>query len=366
MTNHIKKEISKLIQEMNDFPVFKYWDFNKKEFIDTPLNKLSYKFIESLSSTLFNNNVSLFTDEDLERFVILAVIQSAFIAYFGNASYEAEGEKSHCGGVDSIQEQFTVWVMSDDNQESYLKNLKDYRDKKIYLGISPSQVDTYLKENRLDGIRKWTKTSELFELFKQFRDLTHPLTKDQKLLDVTILTELVNIVRSGNYSETAVMKQLLGTFAHLSHSYIKRKMVVDIYKKYYDILEESVELNILRYLEEYLKLEQKLNDIFMNDNGRLTLAHNEINTFQHIIDSVIYLTKSRKNSDIALGSNIKSDVYRLLLQSIRKKIESMPQDLINDTYEPWSTDNEIDNKYGIEILMKEIKRENSKWNITLV
>ena len=36
----------------------------------------------------------------------------------------------------------------------------------------------------------------------------------------------------------------------------------------------------------------------------------------------------------------------------------MPQDLINDTYEPWSTDNEIDVTYGIEILMKEIKEEN--------
>ena len=42
--------------------------------------------------------------------------------------------------------------MSDDNQESYLKNLKDYRDKKIHLGIWPSNVDTYFKENRLDGI----------------------------------------------------------------------------------------------------------------------------------------------------------------------------------------------------------------------
>ena len=218
---------------------------------------------------------------------------------------------SHGGGVDSIQEQFTVWVMSGDNQESYLKNLKDYRDKKIYLGFSTSQVDTYFKENKLEGIIKWTKTSELFELSKQFRDSTHPLTKDQKLLDVTILTELVNIVRSGNYSETAVMKQLLGTFAHVSHSYIKRKMVVDVYKKYYDILEESVELNILRYLEEYLKLEQKLNDIFMNDDGRTTMVHNEINTFQHMLDSVIYLTKSRKNSDIALGFNIKSNVYQI-------------------------------------------------------
>lgn len=352
MSNHIKKEISKLIQEMNDFPVFKYWDFNKKEFIDRPLNQLSCKFIESLSSTLFNDIVSSFTDEDLERFVILAVIQSAFIAYFGNSSYEAEGEKSFGGGVDSIQEQFTVWAMSDDNQESYLKNLKDYRDKKIYLGILPSQVDTYFKENRLDGIIKWTKTSELFELFKQFRDLTHPLTKDQKLLDVTILTELVNIVRNGNYSQTTVMKQLLGTFARVNHSYIKRKMVVNIFKKYYDILEESVELNILRYLEEYLKLEQKLNDIFMNDDSRTPMVHDEIKTFQHMLDSVIYSTKSRKNSDI------KSDVYRLLLQSIRKKIEIMPQDLINGTYEPWSTDNEIDVTYGIEILMKEIKEEN--------
>lgn len=360
MSNHIKKEISKLIQEMNDFPVFKYWDFNKKEFIDRPLNQLSCKFIESLSSTLFNYNIfSSFTDENLEKRVILAVIQSAFIAYFGNSSYEAEGEKSYGGGVDSIQEQFTVWVMSDDNQESYLKNLKDYRDKKIHLGIWPSNVDTYFKENRLDGIMKWTKTSELFELFKQFRDLTHPLTKDQKSLDVTILTELVNIIKRGNYSETAVMKQLLGTFAHVNYSYIKRKMVVDVYKKYYDILEESVELNISRYLEEYLKLERKLNDIFMNDDGRTTMVYNEINTFQHMLDSVIHLTKySRKNSDIASGYNIKSDVYRLLLQSIRKKIESMPQDLINDTYEPWSTDNEIDVTYGIEILMKEIKEEN--------
>lgn len=351
MSNHIKKEISKLIQEMDDFPVFKYWDFNNKEFIDRPLNKLSCKFSESLSSTLFNNIIPSFTDENLERLVIMAVIQAAFIAYFGNSNYEAEGEKSFGGGVDSIQEQFTVWAMSDDNQESYLKNLKDYRDKKIHLEIFPSQVDTYFKENRLDGIIKWTKTSELFELFKQFRDLTHPLTKDQKLLDVTILTELVNIVRSGNYSETAVMKKLLSAFAHVSPIYIKRKMIVDVYKKYYDILEESVELNTLRYLEEYLKLEQKLNDIFMNDDGRTTV-HNEINTFQHMLDSVIYLTKSRKNSDI------KSDVYRLLLQSIRKKIESMPQDLINDTYEPWSTDNEIDVAYGIEILMKEIKKEN--------
>lgn len=359
MAKYIKKEISKLIQEMNDFPVFKYWDFNKKEFIDRPLNQLSYKFIESLSSTLFNYNIfSSFTDENLERRVILAVIQSAFIAYFGNNSYEAEGENSYGGGVDSIQEQFTVWVMSDDNQESYLKNLKDYRDKKIHLEIWPSQVDTYFKENRLDGIIKWTKTSELFELFKQFRDLTHPLTKDQKLLDVTILTELVNIVKRGNYSETAVMKQLLGTFDHVNYSYIKRKMVVDIYKKYYDILEESVELNILRYLEEYLKLERKLNDIFMNDDGRTTMVHNEIKTLQHMLDSLIYSTKSRKNSDIALGFNIKSDVYRLLLQSIRKKIESMPQDLISDTYEPWSTGDEIDVTYGIEILMKEIKGEN--------
>src|SRR5690554_3429639 len=105
MSNHIKKEISKLIQEMNDFPVFKYWDFNKKEFIDRPLNQLSYKFSESLSSTLFNNIISSFTDENLERLVIMAVIQSAFIAYFGNSNYEAEGEKSFGGGVDSIQEQ---------------------------------------------------------------------------------------------------------------------------------------------------------------------------------------------------------------------------------------------------------------------
>lgn len=93
------------IYGLDDFPVFNYWNFNKKQFVPRPLNRMSSDFVYSLAIATLN-----IPEERLKEYLANEIVYATKYAYFGNASYEAEGPNSCGGGDNSIQEQFVCWA----------------------------------------------------------------------------------------------------------------------------------------------------------------------------------------------------------------------------------------------------------------
>lgn len=158
------------IYKMNDFPVFKYWNHNTKEFEARALNKLSTRFIFSLAYDI--EKLREGSIEELHRDFIDAVKY----AYFFNASYETSGPNSFCGGDDSIQEQFVCWAL----------NIAPavYREKRS-LAFSEELFTSSV-------VREWLEKSELYKLF----------LKEQKRGKLTRYRRILNKAREINDIET--------------------------------------------------------------------------------------------------------------------------------------------------------------------
>ena len=139
--------------DFNDFPVFQDWNFNRKQFEPRALNKLSTRFNSYLDDTIKNiKKVELLTEDDLVEYLAKEVVEATRYGMFYNASYEASGPNSYCGGDDSIQEQFVCWAL-DIPVAEYRKNHS----------ISLSD-DLYKGKNLIE----WVETSELYKyLFKK-------------------------------------------------------------------------------------------------------------------------------------------------------------------------------------------------------
>lgn len=160
-----QKKFYDTIYEMNDFPIFKYYNRNTKQFEDRALNTMSTRFLNHLSSRLDDlrrKRVVLGERKALIETVVMLVHAAAY-AYYGNASYEAIGQNTnaHCGGAISIQEQFVVWASG--------LTVEDYRSNVIFKHHSlPYGADLELED--LEGFYEaiqWAKTSQLYELVKK-------------------------------------------------------------------------------------------------------------------------------------------------------------------------------------------------------
>lgn len=140
------------VYDLKDFPVFQYWDFNRKEFEPRALNKLSGRFNDSLEYTIKNiKKVQDLTPENVVEYVAKEVVDATKYSVFYNSSYEASGPNSCCGGDDSIQEQFVCWALD--------VPVEEYR-KDSGLALSP---ELYKGKTLLE----WTETSELLRLIKK-------------------------------------------------------------------------------------------------------------------------------------------------------------------------------------------------------
>lgn len=117
-----RREYKDEVRDFKDFTVFQYWNPNKKAFEPRALNNLSIRFNDSLTYAKKEFKKLTFNSEEEQlTWVIKEFVDSAKYAYYGNASYEASGPNSCCGGDDSIQEQFTCWALNIP-VETYRKN----------------------------------------------------------------------------------------------------------------------------------------------------------------------------------------------------------------------------------------------------
>lgn len=137
------------VYDLKDFPVFQDWNFNKKQFEPRALNKLSVRLNNYLDSAIKDIKKSEgLTEDNIVEYLAIAVVDATKYGVFYNASYEASGPNSHCGGDDSIQEQFVCWAL-DISVEEYRKNH----------GIA-LQDELYTGKNLI----KWIKNSELLKV----------------------------------------------------------------------------------------------------------------------------------------------------------------------------------------------------------
>lgn len=144
------KDLDKKIQDLDDFPIFKYWDVNQKQFEHRSLNRMSSRFITSLVFGI--KNIKRLKPKDVEYSLQSLFVGSVINAYFYNRSYEAEGPRSYGGGDDSIQEQFICWALN--------KPVKEHRANK----------HSYFNYDLIDSpvITEFIKNSELLKLVKEF------------------------------------------------------------------------------------------------------------------------------------------------------------------------------------------------------
>lgn len=154
------------VYKMADFPVFQYYDHNKKEFEPRALNKMSTRFIDYIASELKDlksKKVKMIPNEAWAKAMTL-VISASFYAYFYNASYEAIGQNdnAHCGGDNSIQEQFVCWATG--------ISVEDYRSGEFDIPLHATHLlDVSLNKLEKDyaPLATWAKDSQLFKLIEK-------------------------------------------------------------------------------------------------------------------------------------------------------------------------------------------------------
>lgn len=138
--------------EYKDFPVFNYWNFNKKEFEPRSLNNLSIKFNDYVYDREYEFINCL--EEELVDKIIEVIINAVKYSMFGNSSYEAHyHDDSHGGGLGSIQQQFVCWAL-DINESQYNRGL----------GYSDNLYTSYV-------LRDWVYKSDLYMDILKDRDM---------------------------------------------------------------------------------------------------------------------------------------------------------------------------------------------------
>lgn len=142
------------ISKFTDFPVFNYWDVNRKEFKPRALNNLSIKFNWHLGEVVDKEVKKLVepTEETILNYLAAQIVYATRYTLFGNASFEAGGPNSYCGGNDSIQEQFVCWALNMTPEE--------YRS-----GGRSKSYGTELFEAPV--LLEWVKNSELYREVKR-------------------------------------------------------------------------------------------------------------------------------------------------------------------------------------------------------
>lgn len=180
----LKNELYDMILSMDDFPVFKVWNFNLKAFEERQLNKISSRLLTGLADRLFN----IIDEGHLKKKKLLETLSHHFLAevkysLFYKSEYEAEGPNSCAGGDDSVMEQFIVWA-SDGSVE-------DYREKDLRRNWEDGDTAVFLK---------WFESSKYFKLAKKLNrrgNKSRVIKNYKELVHAEILEDIFTIIRSG-------------------------------------------------------------------------------------------------------------------------------------------------------------------------
>lgn len=331
----LQEKIKNFLYNKDFFPEFQLWDFNKKEFKPTKLNRMSSKFLDVLANSLMDVVGKKDLPEDIMvDYIAKSVIRAAKYAYFGNATYESEGPNSHAGGDDSIQEQFTCWVTNLDTDE--------YRNNRVYISVPSSReekfemwTDTY--EFNLTNLLTWIKDSELYLIYYSFADGYHYLLSETDSIRVEVLTSIINYAKI-NTAQKDVPKLITEEYSTCNHSIYTKAIINDVVKKYLDKVYEASELQYIRMFEEYFKIYNDLHNLLqLKDVGQATMTDVDVdfNTEGFTIADVYKKIKDSIRAASSYSHYWNGDVVLASYNILNNKFNCLPSDIILGTYKPF-------------------------------
>lgn len=333
---------------LEDFPLFMLWNYGKVRY--EKLNKISSKFNRSLTEAILKVAGQKITEEQLVDYATRAVLEASIYSFFSNSMYETGEEDGYSGGNNSLEEQFTVWAISD-SFPTYDSYLEKYREREIHLFYPENSLKNDDKlfdlwtENyspKLIGLIEWVQESGLLRLFREFNDGTHDLFKNTSAIQLDILRILVSVSKDEE-TVTQITKNVISYFEKYKGVYSKKE-VLKVIKKYLNTIIESNEYYCYKTFLIYTKYyDEILENVLGNSKMATDLRERFISEPKE--NSTLYFINLINDEMEKSGANYLIHLFRdlmgLLLYIVKNKLDVMHLDLLNEEYEEFFLEDEL-------------------------